>query len=121
MKKKILLIIPVLLLTCGCFSNNKRLVCSIDDEYDGIPTYITITTKFKKGKAVESVGTAVMNFESEDEAKKYLESYTEDPDTIERNGSRLTITTKQEISSDESKAKRNELKAVFEANNYKCK
>ena len=121
MKKKFLLILPLFLLTCGCFSNNKRLVCSIDDEYDGIPTYITIITKFKKGKAYETVGTAVMNFESEEDAKAYLDSYTDDPDSIERNGSKLTITTKQDLSEEESTANRNELKAIFEANNYNCK
>lgn len=120
MKKKYLLILPLFLLTCGCFTNNKRLVCSIDDEYDGIPTYITIVTKFKKGKAYESTGTAIMNFESEDDAKAYLNAYTDDPSSIVRNGKRLTITTKQTLD-EESKTTRAELKALFEVSNYKCK
>lgn len=119
--KKVLWILPICLLTCGCFFNNKKLTCSIEETYDDVNTKITIVTKFKKGKAVSSSGKAVMTFENEEKAQEYYDASEDDKSGITVDGNKLIIITEQKFDKEDDAKNRNETIVYFENSGYKCK
>ena len=120
MKKTILCILPIFLITCGCFFNNKKLTCTTQETYDDIDTKITIVTYFKKGKAASSSAKAIMTFESEEKAQAYYDSSEDDKANMTVEGNKLIVVTEQEIEKEVAK-NRNETKIYFENSGYKCK
>lgn len=124
MKKKILWILPICLFTCGCFTNNKKLTCTIEETYDDIKTETTIVTKFKKGKAVSSSGKVIMYFDRAEDAQSYLDAFDateEEKENIKVEGNNLIITSEEEFSEDEGAKTRNEVLIYFENSGYTCK
>lgn len=121
MKKTILCLIPIFLITCGCFFNNKKLTCTTQETYDDIDTKITIVTYFKKGKATSSSAKAVMTFESEEKAQAYYDSSEDDKTGMTVEGKNLIVVTEQEFEKEDEAKNRNETKIYFENSGYKCK
>lgn len=112
--------LPIFIITCGCFSSSKDLTCTIDDEFEGIQTTITVVTKFSKKTALSSKATAVMHFDTEDEAQEYYNSMDEqESGTLD--GSDLIVVTEQEFTEEDDVASRSELKILFENSGYTCK
>ena len=119
--KKILWIIPICLITSGCFFSNKKLTCSIEETYDDIKTEITIVTNFKKGKAVSSSGKAIMTFENEEKAQEYYDAFDEDKSNLTLKGNKLIAITEQKFNKEDKAKDRNETIVYFENSGYKCK
>lgn len=123
MKKKVLLVLPICLLACGCFTNNKKLKCTIEEKYDDIDTKTTITTKFKKGKAISSSGEAIMTFENEEAAQAYLDAFEgtdEEKKNMKIDGKKLIVTIEEDFKEEDTKT-RNEVLIYFENSGYTCK
>lgn len=121
MRKKILWTIPIFLLTCGCFTNNKSLTCTNEEKYDDIQTKITIVTKFKKGKAISSEGKALMQFETEKKAQEYYDAFDGDKSGMSLDGKNLTVITEQKLTEEDNPKTRNETLIYFENSGYQCK
>jgi len=119
--KKILWLIPICLITSGCFFSNKKLTCSIKETYDDVKTEITIVTLFKKGKAVSSSGKAIMTFENEEKAKEYYDAIEEEKDSMTLDGNKLIAITEQKFDKESESKDRNETIVYFENSGYKCK
>lgn len=121
MKKKILLLSLMLVLTGGCFNNNKTLKCTINEKYEEIPVSTKITTKFKKGKANASYVESIMNFENNDEAQAYYDASTKE-DASNMSVKENTIVISKTYSWDNTNTRnRDEIKIYFEDAGYKCK
>lgn len=119
--KKLFWIIPLCLLTCGCFSYNKTLVCTISEKYEEINTDIEVTTEFKKGYASSATAVATMNFASDEEAKNYFDNYKGDRGNIELKNNKLIVTSDEEFSNNEETRTREQVKTYFENSGYTCK
>ncbi len=119
--KKLLWIIPLCLLTCGCFSYNKTLICSISEKYDGINTEINVTTDFKKGYASSATAIATMKFESNEAAKEYFDTYKGDSSNIELKNNTLIVSSNENFTNDEETKTREQIKTYFENSGYTCK
>ncbi len=119
--KKCIWVLPILLLTSGCFSYNKTLTCSIQEDYEEIDTEISVVTEFKKGRTSKATATATMNFDSAEAAQSYYDSYEGDKDSLQLKDNLLIITSEQTFETTDDSKSRQQVKEYFENSGYTCK
>jgi hypothetical protein len=91
----------------------------MQEPYDEINTDFTVTTYFKKGKISSTKATATMNFDTEEDAKAYFDTYTGDRTNMELNGNLLIITA-ESVDENEEIQTRKQVKSYFENLGYTC-
>lgn len=118
--KKILWILPILLVTCACSESNEPLTCTIREESEDVQTEITITTEFEEGKTISAKAQATMFFPSNEEAQSYYDAYTEeDKSNLKVEDNKIVIVLEDQF--DEVGQNRKDAKKTFENSGYTCK
>jgi hypothetical protein len=128
MKKRIIfLILIILLISTGCVKKEK-LTCTQEEKITA-PVNVSIESKsvikFEDGYATEFNTNQVLNFDNEDNAKTYIDSFESDIGyKLNRKGSKVTIDYSKKIDKENIKTEENKkdyIKKYLEDKNYKCK
>lgn len=128
MKKRIIYFILIcILVSTGC-AKKEKLTCTQEEKITN-PINVSIESKsvikFEDGYATKFITNQVLNFEDEEDAKTYIDSFeSEIGYKINRKGSKVTIDYSKKIDKENIKTEENKkdsIKNYLESKNYKCK